>query len=305
MQFRLLSTREVAKLLGINEKQVYHLIQEKGLPGSKATGKWLFPEHLVRQWIENNTINYPGQNWLLQTPSLFVVAGSNDILLERSLQLFMAQNPEYTPAFSNLGSMGGLRSLRQGLCHIAASHLLQKDSQDYNFDHIQQEMQEQPAVVNFCLRQQGLILAPDNPYNIQAVADLGKPGIRLVNRQPGTGTRLWLDRELERAGLDPSQLQGYAQEMPKHLDLGLEILAGRADAGPGIQTVAALLGLDFLPLHWERFDLLISKERFFEPSIQSFLNLLIQQEFRDLASKLSGYDLSSSGRMLYPARTSE
>ncbi|MFP4213224.1 MAG: substrate-binding domain-containing protein [Desulfohalobiaceae bacterium] len=302
MQFRLLSTREVARLLGINEKQVYRLIQDKDLPATKATGKWLFPEHLIRQWIEAKTINYPGQNWLLQTPSLFVVAGSNDILLERSLQLFMSQNPEYTSAFSNLGSMGGLRALRQGLCHIATSHLMQKDSQDFNFDHIQQEMQDQPAVVNFCLRQQGLILAPGNPQHIQAVADLGKPGIKLVNRQPGTGTRLWLDRELEKAGLDPYQLDGYQQEMPRHLDLGLEILAGRADAGPGIRTVAGLLGLDFLPLHWERFDLLISKERFFEPSIQSFLNMLMQQEFKELTGRLSGYDLSLSGRMLYPAR---
>jgi excisionase family DNA binding protein len=303
LQFRLLSTREVAKLLGINEKQVYRLIQEKGLPATKATGKWLFPEHLVQQWIENQTTNYPGQNWLLHTPTLFVVAGSNDILLERSLQLFMAQNPEYTPAFSNLGSMGGLRTLRQGLCHIATSHLLQKDSQDYNFEHIQQEMQEQPAVVNFCLREQGLILAPGNPHHIQGVVDLQKPGIRLVNRQPGTGTRLWLDRELEQAGLDPSRLQGYAQEVPKHLDLGLEILAGRADAGPGIKTVAGLLGLDFLPLHWERFDLLINKERFFEPSIQDFLNILQSEDFRELACTLSGYDLSLSGKMLYPGQS--
>ncbi|MFW5961190.1 MAG: substrate-binding domain-containing protein [Desulfohalobiaceae bacterium] len=305
MQFRLLSTKEVAKLLGINEKQVYRLIQDKGLPGTKATGKWLFPEHLVRQWIENYTINYPGQNWLLQIPALFVVAGSNDILLERSLQLFMTKYPEYTPAFSNLGSMGGLRALRQGLCHLATSHLLQEDSQDYNFGHIQQEMHKQPAVVNFCRREQGLILAPGNPHNIQTVADLNKPGLRLINRQPGTGTRLWLDREIERIGLEPSRLQGYGWEVPRHMDVGLQILAGRADAGPGIKTVAGLLGLDFLPLHWERFDLLISKERFFEPSIQSFLHLFQTKEFRGLASELSGYDLSLSGRMLYPKQISE
>ncbi len=300
MQFRLLSTREVARLLDINEKQVYRLIHEKGLPGTKVTGKWLFPEHLLRQWIENNTVNCPGQSWLLHTPSLFVVAGSNDILLERSLQLFMDIYPEYTTAFGNLGSMGGLRALRQGLCHMASSHLLQENTGDYNFAHIHQEMQDLPAVVNFCLRQQGLLLDPGNPWGIRDVSDLKQPGIRLINRQMGTGTRLWLDKEIANAGLDPGQITGYEQEVHKHLDLGLEILSGRADTGPGIQAVAGLLGLDFLPLHWERFDLLIAKDRFFEPGIQRFLNMLLEEDFKNLASRFQGYDLSQSGRMLYP-----
>ncbi len=301
MQFRLLSTRETAKMLGINEKQVYRLITEKGLPGTKVTGKWLFPEHLLRQWIENNTANYPGQGgYLLQTPALFVLAGSNDILLDRSLSLFMVLYPQYTAVFGNLGSMGGLRTLRQGLCHIATSHLLQENSQDYNFAHINQELEDLPAVVNFCCRQQGLILAQGNPLGIRAVSDLQKPGIKLVNRPIGTGTRLWLDQELAKHGLDPAQIQGYHQEVHRHLDLGLEILSGRADAGPGIRAVAGLLGLDFLPLHWERFDLLIDKQRFFEQNIQDFLNMLLEEDFKTLASQLSGYDLSLSGKMRYP-----
>jgi excisionase family DNA binding protein len=300
---RLLSTREVADLLGIHEKKVYKLITEQNLPATKVTGKWLFPSHLVEQWIENNTVNYPGQkDYLLRTPALFVVAGSNDVLLDRTITLFMRQFPEYVAVFGNLGSLGGLKVLRQGLCHIAASHLAEEDSRDYNFAHAAREMDRIPAVVNFCRREQGIILPPGNPRNIASVRDLADKGVRVVNRALGTGTRLWFDRELEKTGVATSKLDGYDREVQRHLDVGLEVLSGRAGAGPGIRAVADRMGLDFLPMHWERFDLLIAKERFFDRNIQSFLGLLHDGEFRKLADELEGYDLTQCGKMVYPSK---
>jgi excisionase family DNA binding protein len=300
---RLLSTREVADLLGIHEKKVYRLITDQGLPATKVTGKWLFPSHLVEQWIENNTVNYPGQkDYLLRNPALFVVAGSNDMLLDFAITLFMRQFPEYVPVFGNLGSMGGLKVLRQGLCHIAASHLAEEDSRDFNFAHAAREMDKLPAVVNFCRREQGIILPAGNPHGISSIGDLAAKGLHVVNRALGTGTRLWFDRELEKAGVEPSQLPGYDREVLRHLDVGLEVLSGRAGAGPGIRPAAARLGLDFLPMHWERFDLLIAKERFFDKNIQSFLGLLHEEEFRSQAAAFEGYDLSQCGKMVYPAR---
>ncbi|MCF8106165.1 MAG: helix-turn-helix transcriptional regulator [Desulfohalobiaceae bacterium] len=298
----LLSTREVAELLGIHEKKVYKLIHEQGLPGTKITGKWLFPRHLVEQWLENNTINYPGQQeYLSRTPALFVVAGSNDPLLDRTLNLFMAAYPEYTAVFGNLGSMGGLRLLRQGLCHLASSHLAREDLQDFNFSYAAEHLDRAPAVVNFCRREQGLLLARGNPKHISSIADLSAhKDLRIVNRSPGTGTRLWFDRALKENRIDPAALPGYEKELQRHLDVGLEILSGRADLGPGIRTVAGLLDLDFLPMHWERFDLLISRERFFDENIQAFLGLLHDERFRELARGLGGYDLGLSGQMLHP-----
>ena len=121
-----------------------------------------------------------------------------------------------------------------------------------------------PVVVNFCRRLQGLLIKKNNPRDILSVADLGRPGLRLVNRSLGTGTRLLLDRELQKAGIRGDKIIGYDYEVPRHMDVGLEILAGRADVGPGIEAVAGALDLGFLPLRWERFDLLVSKEVFFE-----------------------------------------
>ncbi|MFP4444652.1 MAG: substrate-binding domain-containing protein [Desulfosudaceae bacterium] len=299
---RLFSTREVAAYLGIHEKKVYRLITEKNLPATKVTGKWLFPEHLVRQWVEQNTINYPGEStFLLNTPSLLVIAGSNDILLDRCLGLFMELYPEFTAVFGNLGSMGGIKTLKQGLCHMATAHLAEEDDQEYNFSFAAREMTNLPAVVNFCFREQGLIVGRDNPRKISGLSDLAGRNMTIVNRSISTGTRLWFDRRLRDEKIDPSQINGYEQEVQRHLDVGLAVLSGRADAGPGIRAVAQILDLAFIPFHWERFDLLINKEMFFARNVQAFLSLFAEPRFKELAAGITGYDLSRSGKMVYPA----
>ncbi|MFW5902139.1 MAG: substrate-binding domain-containing protein, partial [Thermodesulfobacteriota bacterium] len=170
----------------------------------------------------------------------------------------------------------------------------------YNFDFADRELDNRPAVVNFCRREQVILVQPKNPKNIRAVKDLGQPGLRIVNRSLATGTRLLLDRELAQAGIEGGKIQGYDREMATHMEVGLEVLSGRADAGHGIRPVAGILGLDFIPLRWERYDLLISKERFFDKGVQNFLGLLPDPEFKNLAKTLEGYDTSVSGKMVYP-----
>jgi len=298
---RLLSTKEAAQFLDVNEKMVYTLVSEKGLPATKITGKWLFPVHLLEQWVETHTLNYPeARGKLPPYDGLLVIAGSNDLLLDKTISLFNTRHSEHLAVFGNLGSMGGLRALRQGLCHIASSHLLQENGDEYNFEFAHHEFERAPVVVNFCRREQGLILTKGNPKRINSMADLGQPGISVVNRPLGTGTRLLFDLQLKQAGIASGKLKGYEREFGRHMDVGLEVLAGRADAGPGIRPVAALLGLDFLPIRWERYDLLIVKERFFEKGIQFFLGLLHDPVFLESARQLDGYDASLSGRMVFP-----
>ncbi len=298
---KLLSTRQVAQFLGVNEKMVYNLVADKGLPATKVTGKWLFPRHLVEQWVETNTINYPRFHGKApDTQGLLVISGSNDPLLERTIALFNKRNPGQMTVFGNVGSMGGLQALRRNHCHIAASHLLQDDSDDYNFEFASQELDQAPAMVNFCRREQGLLVAGGNPKGIKLVADLAQPNLRIANRPLGTGTRLLLDRELKRCGINGTTIKGYQREFGRHLDVGLEVLAGRADVAPGIRAVANILGLEFVPLRWERFDLLIAKERFFDEAIQRFLSLLHEAPVAELAQAIGGYDLKYSGMMIYP-----
>lgn len=296
-----LTTKEVAQFLNINEKMVYSLVSEKGLPASKVTGKWLFPRHLVEQWIETNTLNYPKTaDSLAVSPAVLIIAGSNDLLLDKVLTLYNTHFTGNIAVFGNLGSMGGLQALRQNHCHMASSHLLQEDEQEYNFDFASRELDFMPAVINFCRREQGILVAKGNPKKIADIADLGRSEIRIVNRPLGTGTRLLLDRELKKAGIAGEKIEGYGNEVHRHLDVGLEILAGRADAGPGIGAVAGLLNIGFIPVRWERFDLMVLKDRYFEEGIQRFLSLLHEASFRRIAESLEGYDISTSGNMVFP-----
>ncbi len=297
----LFSTKEVAEFLGVNEKMVYALISEKGLPASKITGKWIFPKHLVEQWVENNTLNFPEHPTKLPPyQGLLIIAGSNDLLLDKTISLFNERCPDQLAVFGNLGSMGGIRALRRSYCHIASSHLVEDNDTEYNFDFAGQELDRMPVVVNFSKREQGLLVSGGNPHKIKSLKDLGAGGIRIVNRPLGTGTRHLFDRELKKAGIEGESLEGYHNEAAKHLDVGIEILSGNADAGPGIKSVASLLGLDFIPLRWERYDLLIAKDRFFDKGVQYFIDLLRDPQFKQAAEKLDGYDIRSSGRMRYP-----
>ncbi|MCF8045522.1 MAG: helix-turn-helix transcriptional regulator [Desulfarculaceae bacterium] len=298
----LLSTREVARFLKINEKMVYTLVNEKGLPATKVTGKWLFPLDLVKQWVEAGTVNYPdAMHRLPPYHGLVLICGSNDLLLDQVVSTFNSRFENHLAMFGFAGSMGGIMALKQNLCHMASSHLVSED-REYNFPFISEKMNQMPPVVNFCMREQGIITAKGNPLNIRSVADLAEGRAVFANRGLSTGTRALFDRELKKAGIEPGRIKGYENVVSKHLDAGFEILSGRADAAFCIKPVAAMLGLDFVSVCSERFDLLISKDRFFDKGIQLFLGLMNEDEFRRAAEKLGGYDLSRSGEMLYPEK---
>lgn len=298
---KLLTTKDVAELLKVNEKMVYSLVQDKGLPGTKVTGKWLFPRHLVEEWLEGHILNYEGMADALSSENgLLLLAGSDDPLFQKTLGLFRRKHPDIIAFFANLGSMGGLLSMRRGLCHIGVCHLLQEDESDYNFSFAEQELTRPPVFINFSCRQQGILVPPGNPKGIHSINDFARDDVRIVNRPLGTGTRLLLDYEVARSDITTEDITGYEEEVSRHLDAGIEVLTGRADAAPAIQAVAGILGLGFIPLRWERFDLLIRRERFFEKGVQRFMSLLHDPEFRDLARSLPGYDVSLCGKIIYP-----
>ena len=297
----MLTAKEAAAYLKINEKMVYTLVAEKKLPATKVTGKWLFSKPLVDLWVLANTNNLPSPK--RDRPiddELLIITGSNDILLERLIFQYNQKYPGQFAAFGNLGSMGGIQTLKGKKCDIATSHLIQEDEQEYNFAFIDLEFDPPPAVVNFCRREQGLLLPPGNPRNIRQIVDLAQPGITIVNRAMGTGTRLLLDREFQKAGIKGETVRGYNNVVANHLNVGIEILQGKVDAGPAIRPVASLLGLDFLPLRWERYDFLINKERFFAKVVQNFLGLLNEPFFQKTAATIVGYDISTAGQIVYP-----
>ena len=302
---QMMNTKEVSGFLNVNEKMVYSLIADKQLPATKVTGKWLFPRKLVDQWVENNTLNFPDNPQKLPAhDGLLILAGSNDILLDKVIALFNRRFSGHLAVFGNVGSMGGVHALKNKHCHIAASHLLQSDD-EYNFSFAHRELgSDMPVVVNFCSRRQGILLEKNNPSGIKSMQNLADRGIRIVNRSLGTGTRLLFDMELKKAGVRGEKNKVSKSSSTHNFYFQNGILSGRADAGPGIQAVANLLDLNFMPIRWERFDLLMTKDHFFNQEIQQFLGLLHEEEFQSMAMDMPGYEIDMVGKMVFPGQHS-
>jgi len=306
MEKEMLTARQMAAYLNINEKMVYRLVREGRLPGTQITGKWTFSRALVRNWIESNSFHKLKPSRPSSHPSLLpsqelFIAGSNDLIMERmQTHLIKTFSPGILTYIANIGSLGGMRALHLGRAHLAGVHLYHPQSKEYNIPYLKDFLPEEEALIfHLACRNQGFISHPRRSSFFKGVGDLVSRDCRLVNREPGSGTRLLLDRLLAEEGISPRKVRGYSQEVFTHMEVGLAILHGEADVGLGIEAVAECLGLKFIPITTERYDLVVPKRNLSIKSVQVFFNLLNSAKFFKLAGKLAGYDLKDSGKMLY------
>ena len=236
---------------------------------------------------------------LRQIDHTIVAIGSHDLILDLAASTLRSQDPELTLASGNVGSMGGLIALRDGLCHVAGSHLLDPDSGAYTLPYVDRILAARDvAIIRLVHREQGLIVAPGNPLGISGVADLADGSLRYVNRQPGAGTRVLLDYELGRAGIDPNAITGYQREEPTHLAVAAAIASGRSDCGMGVRAAARAFGLHFVPVAHEPYDLVLERESLELPLLEPFWALLEDPSFRRSVEELGGYDTSEMGRRI-------
>ncbi len=223
--------------------------------------------------------------------------GSHDVSLDLMTQ-FLAQRGRRLVS-ANVGSLGGLVALRRGQAHLAGSHLLDPESGEYNLAYIRRYLPDVPVkVIALVGRQQGLMVRPGNPKNIRSLEDLSRPDVTFVNRQRGAGTRVLLDYHLGRLGIAPEQVNGYNEEEFTHLAVAAAVAAGRADCGLGIPAAAQALGLDFVPLFTERYDLVIPAAFYESPLLAPLLALLHDEAFRQAVAALPGYDVRVMGTLI-------
>jgi putative molybdopterin biosynthesis protein len=228
-----------------------------------------------------------------------VAIGSHDLVLDMAASALRADDPLMTLASSNVGSLGGLVALRDGLCHLAGSHLLDPATGAYTLPYVDRVLPgADVAVVRLVHRDQGLIVAPGNPLGLSGVDDLARAGVRYVNRQRGAGTRALLDHELGRRGLDPAQVEGYSREEHTHLAVAAAVAAGRADAGLGILAAARAFGLGFVPVAREPYDLVLRASSLDEPLLAPLWELLERPGFRADVEALGGYSCAETGRRI-------
>ncbi len=300
MDKEMLNTREVAKYLNINEKLVYRLIKEKRIPGTRVTGKWTFPKRLIDEWIIESAKDTVGlRRTIKELKNHIVIMGSNDFTIELLSHKLTEKFPDYSLSFSNVGSIEGLISLERGSCHVAGCHLLDPDSGQYNVSFVRRYLPGvETTVVNLVYRDIGLIVRSKNPLRIEGVKDLGREGIRIINRQRGSGTRILLDVELQRLGIDAEAINGYDREVNTHMEVAMAVLSGAADVGLGIFSAARMLSLEFIHVAKERYDLIIPDENLTARPIEALLEVLRSRDFKRSITEMGGYDTKDTGRVM-------
>jgi len=287
---KLLTTKELADLLRINEKKVYQLVREAGIPHVRIAGKWLFPRDHVLRWIDEG---------VEREKDVFIV-GSDDILLGRLLASYSRGNfPQSLGFYSAVGSLKGLDALARRKAHACCVHLLDVESGEYNLPFIKRYASEHEwVVVNLWHRRQGLIVRRGNPLGIKGMGDVVRKGARFINRNEGSGTRVLIEHLLRKEGLEAEEVRGFGREVDTHMEVALRVFLGEADLGVGIEYVTHILPLDFIPLKEERFDLVIPKELWHTKAIKAFLSFINPLKIKELFPHLPGYSFRETGRVI-------
>ncbi len=228
-----------------------------------------------------------------------VAIGSHDLALDLLASHLRRKDPRLTLASSNVGSLGGLMALSRGEAHLAGCHLLDEETGEYNLPFVRRYLKGKPVVVLGLVRRiQGLIVPRGNPRGIVSLADLAREDLRFVNRQRGSGTRVLLDHMLRRQGISPERIRGYQREEYTHLAVAAAVAGGSADVGLGILSAARAMGLDFVPLLSEQYDLVIPRESYESELVQPLLAVIRGDEFRREVEALGGYDASTMGQVV-------
>ena len=235
-----------------------------------------------------------------------VAIGSHDLTLDLLASMLHRDNAVQSLSSANVGSLGGLVAVGRGEAHLAGTHLLDEDTGEYNLSYVRRYVQGVDVVVmNLVHRLQGLIVPKGNPKELSSLSDLAREDLAFVNRQRGSGTRMLLDFKLAEMGMTPEQVAGYDREEYTHLSVAAAVAGGRADFGLGILSAARAMGLDFVPLLSEQYDLVIPREHYDSDLLAPLLNLIRGDEFKSQVDALGGYDTSATGTVVAEIRAGE
>ena len=294
-----LTTSEAANYVRLGERKLYELVTEGAIPGSKVTGKWLFPRHELDLWVLSGLSRPAGMITADPPP---IVGGSQDDLLEWTLR-------ESGSGLASLteGTARGVDRLQRGEVIAAAIHFhsneISEDSAgDANIAAVRGMSGLHDAVlVGLVRREQGLALPPGNPKHLQNLADVLASGAQMAVRQPGAGAQMLLEMLLRRAGAEPKDLHRLEPPCLTGPDLAVAIRAGWADCGITTRAAANSAGLDFVPLLWENFDLLMRQRSYFRPQVQALIGFIGQKRLNQRAAELGGYDPAPAGQIRFAA----
>ena len=294
-----MTTSEAAEYVRLGERKLYELVTSGAIPCSKVAGKWLFPRHELDLWVLSGLARPAGMIAADPPP---IVGGSQDDLLEWTLR-------ESGSGLASLaeGTARGVERLQRGEVIAAAIHFHDDaisaiSADDANITAVRATPGLHDAVlVGFSRREQGLLLPPDNPKQLHSLSDVLASGARMAVRQPGAGAQMLLEVLLSRAGAGHKDLRRLDPPCLTGPDLAAAIRSGKADCGIASRAAAKAAGLDFVPLLWENFDLLMRQRSYFRPSIQALVGFIGHKRLKQRAAELTGYDTTPAGQIRFAA----
>lgn len=293
----LLTTSEASEYLRLGERKLYELVAEGAIPCTKVTGKWLFPREELDRWVLSGLLRPAGMS---PSDAPLIVGGSQDALLEWSLR-------ESGSGLATLveGTESGVGRVLRGEAIAAAIHFhtetdVQDAGEDANVSAVRSLATLHDAVlVGFVRREQGLLLQPGNPKGLTSVAGVLASGATMAIRQSGAGAQMLLDALLKRQGAKLKDLRRLDPPCLTGPDLAAAIRTGNADCGIATRAAANAAGLDFMPLLWENFDLVMHQRDYFKPALQALMNFISQPILKQRAKDLTGYDTTPAGTIRY------
>ncbi|HOU44285.1 MAG TPA: substrate-binding domain-containing protein [Anaerolineaceae bacterium] len=227
-------------------------------------------------------------------------AGSHDLALARLAAECRRMEPPFTLQLRFTGSLGGLMALAQGEADLAGCHLWDEETDTYNIPFVRRLLPgRRVALIHLAQRRLGLIVPAGNPQNLAGLQSLNQPGVVFINRQPGSGTRVWLDAQLRRLNLPPEQVAGFNREERTHSEVARAVAEGSATVGLGLEGAAGAFGLGFLPLASEEYALAVPAERFDLPAVRALRSWLASDMPRQAFTGLGGYDFSRTGSVAW------
>ena len=293
IQHELMTTKEVAAYLRIKERKIYELISARRIPCSRVAGKWLFPKVLIDLWVVQNIEGGSTRPPALDRPP--IVGGSHDPLLEWGVR---ESGCELATMFN--GSLDGLQRFANATVLCCGLHVFDPETADYNWPVASRTLAGLDMVlIEWAWREQGLIVAAGNPHHIRGLADLHNGALRLVARQEGAGSRLLFEHLLREQHLDPTALHFLTPPVRSETELALAVRDGKADVGFGIAAVARQCRVAFVPLHGERYDLVMRRRDYFAPPLQRLLAFTRTSQFVEKAAEFGGYDITGVGQVTY------
>jgi putative molybdopterin biosynthesis protein len=295
----LMSTKEVAEYLRLKERKIYDMVAREEIPHARVSGKLLFPRVLIDEWVKQSTA---GAVLIAMRNAPAVIAGSSDPLLE-----WAVRESRCGLASMTYGSMDGIDRLVGGSACAAAMHIPSPGGNslrdgDRNVALASERFSHLDCVLlEWAKREQGMVVAAGNPHKISKLADLRKPKLRVILRQPDAGSYLLFLQLLTEAGIDPGKLNTVQPAAQTETEIASAILDDRADAGLAVRAVARQFHLDFIPLTVERLDIAVLRPSYFDAPLQTLMAFTAKPVFQRYAKTLAGYDIRGLGTVMWNA----